>query len=66
MAKKSNNKHPAAEARDRWLSNDEGKSCCDGNAKGQYLQNRLERAFMAGWNACEELVRRKVRDGCEN
>ena len=40
-----------AEARDRWLSSPEGESCRDGRAQGKYLENRLTRAFAAGWDA---------------
>lgn len=43
-----NIKSPLAKARDKWLESDEGKKCCEGNTSGQYLQNRLERAFLAG------------------
>jgi len=41
-------KSELAKARDKWIIGDEGKSCCKGQASGQYLQNRLERAFLAG------------------
>lgn len=41
-----------AKARDKWLGSEEGKKCCGGSTCGQYLQNRLELAFVAGWNAC--------------
>lgn len=31
-----------------WLASEEGKSCASGEATGQYLENRLHRAFTAG------------------
>lgn len=34
-----------------WLEGDEGKRCADGKAEGEYLKNRLKRAFDAGWVA---------------
>ena len=41
-------KSPLAKARDKWLESDDGKECCKGNTSGQYLQNRLKKAFLAG------------------
>lgn len=41
---------PLAKARDAWLESEEGKRCCNGNASGHFLQNRLELAFVAGAN----------------
>ena len=43
-------KSKLAKARDKWLLSDEGKRCCSDTAQGQYLQNRLELAFIAGAN----------------
>lgn len=43
--------HPDVHAWNKWLSSDEGKMCCEGNASAQYLENRLWRAFHAGRNA---------------
>lgn len=40
-----------AKARDAWLDSQEGVECCAGTCSHQYLRNRLERAFIAGWNA---------------
>ena len=40
-----------ARARDEWFESPEGKNCCIGASSGQYLRNRLERAFLAGWDA---------------
>lgn len=40
-----------AKARDKWLESEDGKTSAEGYATGQYLKNRLERAFIAGWNA---------------
>lgn len=45
-------KSQLAKARDKWLQSDEGEKCCKGSAAGQYLQNRLKAAFIAGWEAC--------------
>ena len=41
-------KSALAKARNNWLISEDGKECCHGTATGQYLQNRLERAFLAG------------------
>lgn len=41
-------KHPTAIARDRWFESDEGQKCLRGRAEGEYLKNRIERAFLAG------------------
>lgn len=46
-----------AKARDKWLLSDNGKECCEGQTSGQYLQNRLEKAFIAGYNAVEEQIK---------
>jgi len=32
-----------------WLDSEEGRMCTEGQATGQYLQNRLWRAYMRGW-----------------
>jgi len=37
--------------RDMWLGSDEGLACTQSPAEGQYLRNRLDRAYMAGWDA---------------
>ena len=42
---------PLAKARDDWMLSDEGERLSLGNVDGQYLRNRLEAAFIAGWNA---------------
>ena len=47
-------KSELAKARDKWLNSEEGKKCCEGTTAGQYLQNRLELAFIAGWDAREK------------
>ncbi len=41
-------KSPLAKARDKWFRSEDGKECREGTAAGQYLRNRLERAFLAG------------------
>ena len=50
-----------AKARDAFIESREGKSYCDPVTIGarpgewQYLKNRIEAAFIAGWNACEKI-----------
>jgi len=41
-------KHPDVIAWEKWKESKEGKSCLEGRAEGQYLENRLWRAFMEG------------------
>ncbi len=36
---------------------DDGKECCEGQTAGQYLRNRLERAFLAGANSSDEQIK---------
>lgn len=50
-------KSELAKARDEWLNSDEGRKCCEGWASAGYLQNRLERAFIAGYNFSEERIK---------
>lgn len=45
-----------AKARDDFLDSEAGRDLCDSRnlpatAFSQYLRNRLEQAFIAGWNA---------------
>lgn len=54
-------KSELAKARDRWLESEDGKECCRAMAQGQYLRNRIERAFIAGWDACEKLLKQKEK-----
>lgn len=51
---KSSEGRSIAKARDKWLKSEEGKNYCKGSTSGQYLQNRLELAFIAGWDACKK------------
>lgn len=37
--------------RDKWLESAEGCRCTAGNAGGQYLLNRVQLAWCAGWDA---------------
>jgi len=62
------NKSDLARARawDEWLESDEGKKCCEGGISGNYLHNRIELAFVSGWNFCGELIEKRIRDGCQN
>jgi len=46
-----------AQARDKYFQN-EGKGLLEGNAEGQYLKNRVERAFLAGIKAAEDIIDR--------
>lgn len=45
---KNTQKHPDVIAWEEWENSEEGKRCLDGKAEGQYLRNRLIRAFYAG------------------
>lgn len=49
-------KSELAKARDKWLASEDGRECCNGTATGQYLQNRLERAFLVGANFSSERI----------
>lgn len=51
---------PLAHARDAWLASDVGRRCAEGGTYGQYLRNRLEAAFVAGWLAKEAVLRSVV------
>ena len=41
-------KSKLAKARDKWLQSEEGEKCSTGETHGQYLRNRIEKAFVAG------------------
>lgn len=47
-------KSELAKARDKWLQSDDGKECCHAMGQGQYPRNRIEKAFIAGWDACQQ------------
>jgi len=47
-------KSQLAQSRDNWLQSEEGEKCCEGQAEGQYLRNRIIEAFIAGWDAHEQ------------
>lgn len=51
--------HPLVTAFDDWLVSSDGLSCNTGQASGVYLENRLQRAFEAGWEAREKEARRE-------
>lgn len=53
-------KSKLAKARDKWLQSDDGKECSIGEANGQYLHNRIERAFIAGWDASEKSLQAEI------
>lgn len=50
-------KSKLAKARDKWLASVEGKKCSLGQAHGQYLINRLIRAFFAGADFSDERIK---------
>lgn len=49
-------KSELAKARDKWFLSEDGKECCEGQTSGQYLHNRLVRAFLAGTNFSKERI----------
>lgn len=53
-----------ARARDKWMQSLEGVGCLHGTTSGKYLRNRLERAFIAGFNAAVETELVCVNCGC--
>lgn len=57
-AKRINDGMMSARARavKAWLESDEGIRCAAGPAEGQYLKNRLWRAFLAGFSSAEALT----------
>lgn len=51
-------RNAVAKARDEWIESDEGR-CCMSPVSGlepQFLQNRLECAFLAGYQAAENNI----------
>ena len=52
---------PLARARDRWFASEEAETCQEGTATGQYLKNRLEHAFIAGYDAALLLFNQEGR-----
>ena len=65
-----NLKSPLAKARDEYLASVRGIECCDpatlgaGENQRQYLSNRIEAAFIAGWDAkpcCLAGTKRRAR-----
>ena len=48
-----------AKARDSWFESPQAATCLAGTAAGQYLRNRLERAFIAGYEAAECVAKLK-------
>lgn len=51
-------KSELAKARDKWLESQEGQICSAGEAHGQFLRNRIEKAFIAGWEAREQALKK--------
>lgn len=50
-----------AKQRDLWLSSEDGLKCSMGSTEGQYLRNRLERAFLAGIEAGRQIERAVIQ-----
>ncbi len=57
--RKLTNAEAEAEAWKEWIEGEEGAKSSAGQAAGQYLRNRLWRAFMAGANA-QRIIRSKT------
>jgi len=54
-------KHPAADAWDNWIVSEAGKEAATpGHIEHQYLENRLHRAFMAGFNKGADAMKQRV------
>jgi len=57
-----------AKARDEWLVSPNGIKCLDGSTiyvpavQWEYLKNRLESAFIAGWTAKEKYEPQKEKE----
>lgn len=49
-----------AKARDNWLESAEGKRCLDGADSGEYLRNRLDRAYLAGVDAGIAIAKKRL------
>ncbi len=47
---KTNEGKDLAKARDKWIASSEGIACAKGQASGRHLNNRLQHAFIAGWD----------------
>lgn len=43
---------------DNWFTKEEGLSCSEGMTSGEYLKNRLQLAFVAGWYAHESYIKK--------
>jgi hypothetical protein len=52
-------RHPLAIAWDEWLASKEGQQCAEGRPTGEYLENRLHRAFEAGTQAGIDMVEKQ-------
>jgi hypothetical protein len=42
---------PEQQAIAAWFDSEEGQKCCEGEARGDYLRNRLWLAFTSGMDA---------------
>ena len=45
---------PLVKAWDDFFIKGKGNELCEGQTSGQFLYNRLVRAFVAGWDYCEK------------
>jgi len=52
-------KSPLAKAIDKYLSSDKARKSLEGVTQGKYLRNRIELAFIAGWDACVKYMKEK-------
>lgn len=60
-------RHPQAIALDKWLESEEGKTAVNDSLLRHskdvhYLENRIKRAFAAGWGAAEAQQKKGWRD----
>jgi hypothetical protein len=62
MAKDNPKRHPEAHAWQSWRDGDEGQGSLAGSAAGEYLENRLWAAYIAGWKAASERVNQALEE----
>lgn len=58
-------RNPLSKARDLWFETDEGKRAAKPATTvlaAQFLKNRLDSAFIAGWDACVQQMSKVVAD----
>lgn len=59
MKKNTNEGQVIAKARDKFFH--ENASLLEGKTSGQYLKNRLEKAFIAGWEASRRTRKKRKK-----